>query len=230
MLNVIGAGFGRTGTASLKAALERVGLGPCHHMYELIADPAKVEPWTPVLGGDLPDFDAAFDGYVSAVDWPGAGYWRELAARYPRAKVLLSVRDPDRWYDSVHETIFQISQGAPAGPQAEPDSVAQQRRNEMGEVVHRIIWDGTFGGRFADREHAIEVYERHNAEVRASIPDDRLLVYRLGDGWEPLCEFLGVPVPAEEFPHLNDSATIMEMMRTMRDEGRVVTPFKGSGG
>jgi hypothetical protein len=216
VLEVIGAGFGRTGTTSLKVALERLGFGPCYHMFEIIGDPAQVPRWQPVVRGERFDWAEVFDGYRSTVDWPGAAYWRELAEHYPHAKVLLSVRDPEPWYTSMHDTIYQFS----LTEYVDDGSPEARHGIAMREIPERTVWDLGFGNRFADKRYAIETFERHNAEVQRVIPADRLLVYRLGDGWGPLCEFLGVEVPAEEFPHLNDTAT----MRLMADRARAGEP------
>lgn len=192
---VIGAGFGRTGTMSLKLALERLGLGPCYHMLEVLAHPAHDPVWHAATRGEHVDWDALFEGYGSAVDWPVAAFWRELSNHYPQAKIVLSVRDGRAWHRSVMETIFKALSAPP-----DPDD---------GEaVVHRamtreLIFDRTFGGRLADARHAIEVYERHNQSVREGISSNRLLVHDSGDGWEPLCTFLGRAVPDEPYPHSN---------------------------
>jgi len=211
-VKVIGAGFGRTGTRSLKAALEDLGFGPCYHMSEVIAEPSRVRQWLDVGEGRRSDWDEIFAGYHSALDWPAASYWRELAEHHPGAKVILTVRDPAQWYTSISETIF-------AGALAERRKLPLRRR-----VVRRLIalrapdfalyprmaratvFDRIFDGRIGDRDHVIEVFERHVAEVKAAIPPERLLVFAPGDGWEPLCAFLGVPVPDEPYPQTNDRA------------------------
>lgn len=219
MVQVIGAGFGRTGTTSMKAALEHLGFGPTYHMFEILGRPERMAPWADILDGGTPDWATVFDGYQSTVDWPGCTYWRELAEAYPDAKVLLTVRDPQKWYDSVHGSIFQVASmpGVPDDPGLAgilPD-------------IRRMIWDepGTFGGRFEDREHAISVYEQHNAAVIDGVPADRLLVYTVGDGWEPLCDFLGVAVPEVDFPHVNDSKSLAGLVEQVRADGRLPDPF-----
>lgn len=195
-LQVIGAGFGRTGTDSMKSALEQLGLGPCHHMKEVLADPARVELWRWVAAGNIPDWDAAFAGYNSAVDWPSAFYWRVLAAHYPQAKVLLTLRSPESWYKSFSGTILQfVNAGVPAA-----------------SIAVKLVGERVFGGRAGDRDHAIAVYERNTAEVVAAIPPERLLVYYIGDGWEPLCRFLAKPVPATPFPRSNSGEEFHDMV------------------
>jgi len=195
-LEVIGAGFGRTGTHSLKVALEMLGFGPTHHMKELIAHPDQMEMWRALAGGHSPGWTALYAGYRSAVDWPTAHYWRELAAAYPAARIILTMRDPDAWHRSVVSTI------APSmGPDNDPASFG---RKVLGEQV--------FGGRVLDRDHAVAVYEAHVAAVKSEIPPERLLVYEVSQGWGPLCRHLRVPVPAEPFPLTNTTGEFQARM------------------
>ncbi|QKW32844.1 sulfotransferase family protein [Actinomadura sp. NAK00032] len=198
MLEVIGAGFGRTGTLSLRAALERLGFGPCHHMFALLERPEQVPLWEQAAENGSADWDAVYRGYRSTVDWPGAAFWRQLTDRYPHAKVVLTVRDPERWYRSAHDSIYQ-SHLSPLD--SLPPAAARMRR-----AADQIVWKGVLGGRFADKDHAIAAFTEHNDEVRRRLPSDRLLEFDVGQGWEPLCAFLQVPVPAEPFPRLNDRA------------------------
>jgi hypothetical protein len=211
-MKVIGAGFGRTGTASLKAALELLGYDPCYHMSAVIAQPYRVRQWLDIAAGEAADWDEVFAGFQAAVDWPAAAYWRELAGHYPEAKVVLSVRDPQRWYDSVSDTIFAsaLAERRPLPPRRRVIRWLVARRAPdfalMPRMVKATVTDRTFGGRIDDRAHAIKVFERHIAEVTAAIPPDRLLVFDVKAGWEPLCEFLGRPVPDEPFPQVNERA------------------------
>ncbi len=201
-LEILGAGFGRTGTSSLKLALEHLGFGPCHHMHEVRENPALLPPWQDFVAGKPLNFERAFDGYHSQVDWPGARVWRELAAHYPKAKMILTVRDPDEWFDSVQRTIepFIAGRGKHGHPHA--DAIAT-----MG---HKLISQAIFDDRLSDREHAIKVFKAHIAEVQATIPASRLLTYDVREGWVPLCAFLDVPVPAISFPKLNSSRQFVE--------------------
>ncbi len=189
-LNVIGAGLGRTATFSLKFALERIGLGPCYHMSEVLAGARRNIPlWLDVVNGK-PDWDRIFDGYQSTTDYPACTYWRELADYYPDAKVVLTVRDADSWFDSVSETIFsEQMQGSLAGSPAE-------------EMMRRTVFD-PFGGRVNDRAFMTDWFERRNQTVIDALPRERLLVYSPKEGWGPLCAFLGVPVPDGPFPRIN---------------------------
>ena len=191
-LTLVGAGFGRTGTLSLKSALETLGVGPCYHMLEVRRNPEHESLWSRAADGEDVDWDALFEGYAAAVDWPACRFWSELAGRYPEAKVLLSLRDPDGWYDSVRETIYRAMKGEIRGMPS--DHLA---------MVRKIVLEQTFGGRFEDRTHAIDVFVRHNQEVRESVAPERLLVYEASQGWEPLCAFLGLPVPDEPYPRVN---------------------------
>ena len=201
-LEVIGAGFGRTGTLSLKLALERLGFAPCYHMTEVLAHPEHVPAWDAAARGQPVDWDDLFRGYRATVDWPACNFYRELLDRYPDAKVILTVRDPGRWYDSARQTIYQVGRVVP--PWLLPLMPRMRRFQRMTE---RLIWEGTFGGRFEDRDHALAVFHRHSEAVRRAVPPERLLVYEVSEGWGPLCAFLGVPEPAgEPFPRVNDAA------------------------
>ena len=204
-LKVIGAGFGRTGTLSLKIALERIGFGPCYHMMEVFPRPDHVARWHRLAFEQSMDWDEIFRGFHATVDWPAARWWREIAAHFPEAKVLLSVRDPEAWYKSVTDTIYQPMK-SPA-PDGAPELVRLQS-----EMARKAILSETFDNRFEDKAHAIEVFKRHTQEVRDAIDPARLLVFDVREGWGPLCRFLEVPVPDEPFPRLNDTATIQAMI------------------
>lgn len=192
-LKVVGSGLGRTGTKSLQTALNMLGFGPCHHMVEVFAHPESVPLWIRA-GAGVPDWDAIFDGYQSMVDYPGAAYWRELADYYPDAKVLHTVRDPDDWFDSTQATIF-----APQGPVASGDG-----QGPMADFFRSF--SAPFRDHMHDRAFMTGYFRRHTEAVVAAIPPDRLLIYQAGQGWEPLCEFLGTPVPAEPYPSENSRA------------------------
>jgi hypothetical protein len=194
-LAVIGAGFGRTGTMSLKLALEHLGLGPCYHMRELLAHPAQDPVWHAATRGERVDWDALFEGYRSAVDWPVAAFWQPLAQHYPHARFILSVRDSHKWHESVLETIFKALSST-------PDAGDAQARTHRA-MTRELILHRTFDGRLDDAAHAIAVYERHNQAVRDGISAHRLLVAEVASGWEPLCAFLDCPVPDLPYPHSN---------------------------
>lgn len=205
-LKVIGAGFGRTGTTSLKAALERL-VGPCYHMMEVFPKPGHVAFWEAAHRGEPVTWDDVFGDYQAAVDWPTCTFYRELMERNPEAKVLLSVRDPERWYQSVLSTIHTVNNQRP--PASWLFAAVPQVRHFVG-MTDAIIWQGTFGGRFENKAHALRVYSAHLEEVKRTVPPDKLLVFDVKEGWEPLCAFLEVPVPDEPFPHLNDAAAFRE--------------------
>jgi hypothetical protein len=194
-LQVIGAGFGRTGTMTLKTALEALGFGPCHHMIEVFANMATQVPfWRAAAGGEAVDWDKGLAGYNSSVDWPSAHFYRQLAAHYPDAKVILSRRNPETWYASMTETILK----AMTMPVFESGGGGEAPMHFARMIIH----DQTFKGDFS-RENVIATFERHNAEVIASIAPERLLVFEPAQGWAPLCAFLGVPVPDQPFPRTN---------------------------
>ncbi|MHA1152793.1 MAG: sulfotransferase family protein [Alphaproteobacteria bacterium] len=196
-LKIVGAALGRTGTNSLKLALERLGFGPCHHMYEVRDHPEQLPYWQAAARGELPDWDEVFADYRSCVDWPSARFWPEIAAHYPDAKVLLTLRDAESWFASVHATIYPSIEAWPA---REPG-----HHRDMLEMAAEIIVQQSFGGRLDDRDHALAVYRAHEEEVRRTIAPERLLAYDVSEGWEPLCAFLEVPVPDVAFPRTNTS-------------------------
>jgi len=196
-LEIIGPGFGRTGTNSLKVALEHLGFGPAHHMFEVRDHPEQLPGWQALADGGHPHWETIFRGYRAQVDWPGARYWRELAAHYPDAKVILTVRDADTWFDSVQATIAKFMAGR--------GSYDDPHINGVAEMANKLIVDGVFDGRMFERSYATRLFNAHIAEVEASIPASRLLVFDVREGWAPLCAFLGVGVPAISFPRLNPS-------------------------
>ncbi|MFG1640138.1 sulfotransferase family protein [Amycolatopsis sp. NPDC049252] len=193
MVEVIGAGFGRTGTMSVRAALEALGRGPCHHMADVLGEPAATVRWTAALRGDREALRAAVAGYRATSDFPGCLLWRELMDLFPDAKVLLSVRDPESWYRSAVRTIFDPVM----------DQVFAKLGPETVEFVAALAERGY--RRHPGRDAAVAWFTRHNAEVRAAVPAEKLLVYEVREGWEPLCGFLGADVPPEPFPRVNDS-------------------------
>ena len=223
-LQVIGAGFGRTGTLSLKAALDELGVGPTYHMQEVLKRPSHLRRWHRFATTGAMEWDALFAGWGSGVDYPVSCVWRELAERWPGAKVVLTTRDPDAWWRSTMTTIYRGSELFPPWCQRlVPLTAAYVDMNE------RLVWGGTFGGRFAERDHAVATFRCHEEEVRAALGPDRLLVFEVADGWEPLCAFLGVPVPDRPFPRLNDAAEIRRRMAAVRIGIRAV-PFVALGG
>lgn len=204
-LSLIGAGFGRTGTNSLKLALEQLGLAPCHHMLEVIANPQTAAYWQQALDGEKVDWDEALKGYKAQVDWPGAFFWRELWEWSPDAKILLSVRDEDAWFKSITNTIFAID----ADPDSIEDPVARQFARMTGELLDRAM-----GSPKRDKETVLAAYRRNIEEVKAEVPADRLLVFDVKEGWEPLCAFLDLPVPETPFPRVNSTDEFQAHIKT----------------
>lgn len=196
-LEVIGPGFGRTGTSSLKTALEHLGFGPAHHMFEVRDAPGQLAHWQALARGERPDWNRVFANYRSQCDWPGARYWRELAAFYPDAKVVLTVRDPDEWYDSLSATILKLMD--------QRGHIDNPHVSGLVDMGFKLIETDEFAGRIRDRDYAISVFNKRVADVKREIPASRLLVFNVAEGWEPLCDFLGCEVPAISFPRLNSS-------------------------
>ena len=208
MLKIINAGLGRTGTTSLKVALDRLGFGPCYHMFDIVSSEERLGQWERIVcDGYRPDWEAVFDGYTSAVDGPPAVYYRQIMEAFPEAKVVLTVRDAERWYHSTYDTLYQFALRNRQDPPAAGSTQARLYR-----MTNTMTWQGLFGGRFADKGHAIRTYYGRNEEIIRSVDPDRLLVYDVRQGWEPLCAFLAADVPSEEFPHANDSASMRKTL------------------
>ena len=195
-LKVIGAGFGRTGTDSMREALNMLGFGPCHHMVECNASDEQKRLWRAHARGESPGWDALFAGFNSCVDWPAAHYWRELITIYPDAKVVLTARSPESWWESFEKTIGR----------------GIEKSTDTASLGIALIRDQVFSGRHADRAYAIGLYEANVAAVRATVPAERLLVHNLGDGWEPLCKHLGVAVPEAAYPSRNSATDFQRAM------------------
>ena len=205
-LKVLGAGFGRTGTMSMKAALEQLGFGPCYHMVECMPrGPDHWRMWIDALEGRS-DWEQIFAGFGATVDFPACTSYAALASHFPDAKVVLTVRDADAWFDSTQETIFA------------PHWIEHLRHVELGRFMQLTIND-YFQDRMHERQHLTQRYREHVEQVRRTVPADRLLEFDVKDGWAPLCEFLGVPIPAGDFPFINDTEATQEIIRRIIAEG-----------
>ena len=180
----------------MKGALEKLGFGPCYHMVEVFQNPGHTAYWGAAARGEDVDWKTLFKDYQSGVDWPICTYYKELADLYPDAKVILSVREPHGWFKSLHNTIFSKENQARMGDGEPPQDVK--------DMMYKIMVE-TFDGKNDVEDHAVKVFNDHIAQVKADIPADRLLVYEVGSGWEPLCDFLGVPVPDEPYPSTNST-------------------------
>jgi hypothetical protein len=210
-LKVIGAGLGRTGTMSLKFALEHIRFGPCYHMIEFMAHiPEHLPKWLDVIDG-RPDWDLVYDGYASSVDYPGCTYWRELVAKWPDAKVILTLRDPDSWFESAHETVLS----------------SRMRNMLASSPIERFMTatvNADFGDRIDDREFMTDYFRRWNEAVIAEVPAEKLLVFQAKDGWQPLCDFLGVPVPPEPYPRVNSREQMNERVAQGVQQAQMARP------
>jgi hypothetical protein len=203
-LSVIGAGFGRTGTMSLKLALERLGFGPCYHMTEVFKNPESAGYWEAAADGKPVDWEQVFAGYRSCVDWPGATFYKQLADVYPKAKVILTVREPEDWFKSTQATIFARD-------------IPDDSQEPWERMALKVIAD-LFDRRMHDKDKLIQVYEHHNEAVQREIAPDRLLVYEVSHGWQPLCDFLEVPVPPEPMPRVNTTDEFQQQVAAMLAE------------
>ncbi|HWE61475.1 MAG TPA: sulfotransferase [Chloroflexota bacterium] len=208
-MKVIGAGVARTGTTSTKAALEELGFGPCYTFFTMFSRPADVDRWLAAYAGEPIDWSQFLGEFESTVDWPACDFYEQLMALYPEAPVVLTVREAEGWYRSMFNTIWDVHQAEVAAGRG-PETDGMSRLREV------MMWQGAFDGRFLDKQHAINFFERHIQQVKKRVPADRLLVFDAKDGWEPLCRFLGVAVPDRPFPRLNDTAAFNERVQQMR--------------
>ncbi len=207
-IKVIGAGFGRTGTGTLRCALEKLGFDKCYHMSEIMAHPEKCKAWLKVKQEKILDWDNIFTGYQATADWPCCSFYKEIYKHYPDAKVILTVRDPDDWYRSTYETIYAMSKTRNKILACLYPPVCNMKR-----LVNSIVWDGTFQGKFENKAYAKKIFVEHIEEVKRIIPKEQLLVYEVSQGWEPLCQFLKIPVPQQEpFPRLNDVKSMKKLV------------------
>ncbi len=205
VLSIIGSGLGRTGTKSLKEALEQLGFGPCHHMHEVLSHPEQVRYWQQLAEGEQPDWNDVFSGYRSQVDWPGAHFWRELAEAFPEAKVIHTVRPEEKWWASFSASIARLMQnyqGLPLPPHAK----------DMLDAWAKFAGTETFEGRYDDRNVALAAFRLRTQQVQEALTPKRLLIFDVAEGWEPLCRFLGVPAPSTPFPHHNLRADFWEAL------------------
>jgi hypothetical protein len=188
---------------SLKLALEQLGFGPCYHMTEVMTHPEHDTMWLALAKGEASDWRPILEGFDATVDWPSTYFWRRLAADNPDAKIILTRRDPEAWYGSAAATIFgrMLEFEALRARDGAAEAIDSARRRHM-EMVNAIIVEDTFGGSL-DKENAIRVFTAHNDAVRREVPPERLLDYETGQGWEPLCRFLGVAVPEAPYPRVN---------------------------
>lgn len=207
-MKVIGAGFGRTGTTSLKAALGELGFDPSYSLTDVFENPEHVGFWEAARRGEDVDWRGFFAGYEVAVDWPACSFYEELMGAFPKAPVILTVRDPEPWYESTRKTIYQLRKLTSGPPLVKAvfalASMFTPGPTGVARLADKLVWEDTFDGRFENRAYAMEVFERRNEEVRRRVPPERLLVFDVREGWEPLRKFLGVDDPDRPFPCLNE--------------------------
>jgi hypothetical protein len=222
-LQVIGVGMHRTGSMSVKAALERLGFGPCYHGLEALRRHTDGEHWLAAYEarGEV-DWSVIFAGYRATLDWPTIHFWERLATAYPDAKILLTDRDPEAWWAS-HVDMWQYGVKLQEERTDEEQQWAERSGFARMETALGTIASATFDGQVFDKAHCLRVFERHYERVRRTVPVERLLVYRVQEGWDPLCRFLGVDVPDEPFPRVNVGDNLVHNIRTAMREARTPT-------
>jgi len=205
-LKIIGAGYGRTGTLSLKLALETLGYQKCYHMTE-VARSMHFGKWNKKLSGEDIPWEEFFQGYQATVDWPTTTYYKELASYYPDAKVILTVRDFDKWYLSMMNTIYAMYISSPKWI---------SYLTGMKKMMDNMLWDTEFQGKFENKEHTRMIFEKHIEEVKRIVPNEKLLIFNVSEGWEPLCSFLDVSVPDIPFPRTNETAKMQRNLHVLK--------------
>ena len=210
-LKVIGANFGRTATMSLKQGLEILGFEKCYHMSEVVVHPEHVKLWLDAWQGkDI--WTTLFAGYQAAVDWPAAAFWPQLMHVYPEAKIVLSIRDADKWFESARNTIFQSMDSNLLAK----DKVLRTRI----EMLKEIIVDGTFDGDLTDKDKCIKIYKDNIERCKSEVPSDRLIEFDPSLGWEPLCRGLDCKIPQEPYPYVNKAAEFAHRWRNQKDPSK----------
>ena len=224
-LKVIGAGMGRTGTLSLKNALEILGNSKCYHLNELLLDPSRLSLWEELQSSGSTDFASLFEGYYATTDAPGCLFVAELHKAFPEAKVILSVRDPESWYESALETIYRGTpitwrQKLSVGLRGSLNSEFRRKLPVL-SFAGTLMWKEYFEGRFLDKAFAMERYQAHNEFVKSLIPSEQLLIFQSKEGWEPLCSFLGKPMPSVPYPFNNQREPFLEMVEKFMKGGEI---------
>lgn len=217
-LKIIGTGLGRTGTHSLKLALEQLGFGKCYHMMELFQQPQGLKYFKQAEKNEHVNWDEIFEGYSAAVDYPVARYYKQLIKYYPEAKVIHTIRDPELWYESASATIFWASK--PYSLRILKLAVhlpfsCEARKRIPVLLYNRKLSELEFGKNLKDKKKVIEIFKQHTDRVIAAIPREQLLIFNPKDSWKPLCEFLKVIVPTYPFPKSNTREEFMNNVKTI---------------
>jgi len=218
-LKIIGAGTGRTGTVSMKIALEQLGFGPTYHMFELFENPERHVYWKEAIETRQTDWDKALAGYNSSTDYPCCEFVTELYNYFPDSKVILTSRSPESWYESAKRTIYTATPNLGQKIKILAKLPFNKRLRKVMPVFPLIdhVWDNIFEGRFHDKHFAINKFMEMEQKVISTIPKEDLLIFKLGDGWAPLCEFLGVPIPQTEYPHTNNRSKFNRNLNMIRN-------------
>ncbi|OZJ04038.1 hypothetical protein BZG36_03570 [Bifiguratus adelaidae] len=218
-IEVFCTGFGRTGTNSIKEALEILGY-PCFHILEIIEAGKDPQAWVDAAEGKKVDWDAYFEGYTAVCDWPAVTFYKELIDHYPNAKIIHSVRDGEKWYESARNTIYEASTMRPSFPMS---LLTPTRIEKLRQMTKKVIWERSFDNRFQDKQYAIRKMEEHTQNVLEYKGKENVLIFRVQDGWEPLCAFLGEPVPDVPFPHTNDTKMFRERIERVTRVNRIMS-------
>jgi len=211
-LKVIGTGLPRTGTASLKGALQLLGYQQTYHMDNLLNNPSQVHYWVELFDTGSTDYDALFEGFAASTDFPGFFAYKALLKQYPDSKFILTTRDPDIWYESIKNTVYQA---VTAFFQKDTPTDSMRRVEGVFQLLDRYLFGQFFKGTFLDKEKTLSLVNAYLDEINAIIPADKMLIYEISEGWQPLCDFLELRVPEIEFPYKNKREDFNTMIAKM---------------
>ncbi|MCK5897347.1 MAG: hypothetical protein KAG20_11100 [Cocleimonas sp.] len=219
MIKVVNLSLGRTGTMSLKHALEDLGLDKCYHFSDIFDHQDHIDIWRSLAKGEPIDWEALFEGYQSTVYWSTSYDYQFLLDKYPEMKFILTVREPEAWYKSTFDTVYSLNRPTllrnikfKIKGMFDPEL---RKLYKLWKFQETLLWQNTFKGRFHDKDFAIQQFEQHIENVKKNVPAERLLVYKIQQGWQPLCDFLQLPVPETDFPRVNDTASFVEWRKTV---------------
>lgn len=220
-LQVLGSGLGRTGTFSLKLALEELGFSKCYHMYELFQNPSGLKYFKQAERGERVNWDELFRGYKSAVDYPVAKYYKQIMEVYPDVKVIHTTRDPESWFKSISNTIFPVTQ--PSFAKKLKTIISLPFSSKLRQKFPIFIYNGKlvrseFGNDLSNKQEIIRRFIQRNEEVTSKVPKDNLLIFNAKDGWEPLCSFLNIPVPDKPFPKTNTTDEFLKSVKKLEEK------------
>ena len=222
-MDIIVAGWGRTGTRSLKFALSHLLNKPSYHMQNILLNKNEAKKWNNffITKSKKIDWDAIYSNYGACLDFPSCNYYKELMEYYPNSKVILTTRDSKSWIKSWNVLENQVLNSFTFKFMARiPYTSFYLQKKIHNELI--IGKHGVFRGKGSDKDR-MNLFEEWNQSVINYVPNDRLLVYHPKEGWEPLCNFLDLPTPDIQYPHLNKTKNMGHMSRFINSMFFIIT-------